>query len=206
MKKTDSKLLKEIRNGGGGVLDSIVAKMILRLIWILQKYKRRQYERVVPLGDLFIDREEKANILGFGKGSTIYDSSLVIGDVKLGENTWVGPCTILDGSGGLTVGDYCSISAGVQIYTHDTIMWTLSGGRAEYEHAPVTIGRCSYIGPNSIVGRGVKIGNHCIVGANSFVNMDLDDYSVAVGSPCRKIGEVKIDERGHIEIIRNRDL
>jgi acetyltransferase-like isoleucine patch superfamily enzyme len=206
MKKTDSKLLKEIKNGGGGVLDSIVGRIIQHLVWILQKYKRRQYGRVVSLGDLFIDREEKANILGFGEGSTIYDSSLVIGDVKVGKNTWVGPCTVLDGSGGLTVGDYCTISAGVQIYTHDTVKWTLSGGRAEYEHAPVTIGSCCYVGPSSIISRGVRIGNHCIVGANSFINTDLEDYSVAAGTPCRKIGEVKIDERGCIEIIRNRDL
>lgn len=206
MKKTNSKLLKEIKKGGGGVLELIIAKIILRLILVLQKYKKRQYKRVVSLGDLFIDREEKATILGFGEGSTIYDSSLVIGDVKVGENTWVGPYTVLDGSGGLTIGDYCGISAGVQIYTHDTVKWTLSGGRTEYEYAPVTIGSCCYVGPNSIISRGVKIGKHCLVGANSFVNGDLDDYSVAVGSPCRKIGEVKIDEKGRVEILRNRDL
>src|SRR4030042_6341642 len=119
VKKMNSKLLEEIKKGGGGVLELIIAKIILRLIWILQKYKRSQYERVVSLGDLFIDREEKATILGFGEGSTIYDSSLVIGDVKVGKNTWIGPFTVLDGSGGLEIGNNCNIASGAQIYSHD---------------------------------------------------------------------------------------
>lgn len=206
VKNTNSKLLQEIKDGGGGILEFLIAKIILRLICFLLKYKKYKYDRVVSLGDLLMDRAEKAKFLGFGQGSTIYDSSLVIGDVKIGENTWVGPYTVLDGSGGLTIGDYCNISAGVQIYTHDTIRWTLSGGKAEYEHSPVTIGSCCYVGPNSIISRGVKIGNHCLVGANSFVNIDLDDYSMVAGSPCRKIGEVKINEKGGINISRNRDL
>jgi hypothetical protein len=35
---------------------------------------------------------------------------------------------ILDGRGGLLIGDYVSISAGVQIYTHDTVEWSTSLG------------------------------------------------------------------------------
>lgn len=205
-KTTDSKLLKEIKTGGGGLFELIIAKIILRLIDLLQKYKRSKYERVVSLGDLFIDREEKAKLLGFGEGATIYDSSLVIGDVQVGKYTWVGPYTILDGSGGLVIGDYSSISAGVHIYTHDTVEWTLSGGKAEYKYAPITIGNCCYIGPHTIISKGVKIGDYCLVGANSFVNIDLNNYSVAAGSPCKIIGEVKISEKGRVEILMNKDL
>ena len=45
----------------------------------------------LPLADYFVDRWDKARLLGFGEGSSIYDSSLVIGDVKIGKNAWVGP-------------------------------------------------------------------------------------------------------------------
>jgi hypothetical protein len=36
--------------------------------------------------------------------------------------------------------------------------------------------------------RGVVIVNGVVVGANSFVNKDIPDFAIAVGSPCRIIG------------------
>lgn len=48
----------------------------------------------------------------------------------------------------------------------------------------VVIGQNSWIGENvSIVG--AKIGKHCVIGANSFVNKDIPDYCIAVGSPAK---------------------
>src|SRR3982750_1585315 len=105
-------------------------------------YDTRQREgaegghRSLPLGDLVADRWARARALGFGEGTSVYDSALVLGDVRVGERTWIGPQTVLDGSGGLTIGSTCSISAGVHIYTHDTVRWALSGGVAPYERAP----------------------------------------------------------------------
>src|SRR3954469_179483 len=78
-----------------------------------------RFERTLPFGDYVVDRWEKARLLGFGEGSSIYDSALVIGAVEVGAHSWIGPGTVLDGSGGLRIGAYCSISAGVQIYSHD---------------------------------------------------------------------------------------
>jgi acetyltransferase-like isoleucine patch superfamily enzyme len=206
VENTDRKLLQEIREGGGGYLDWIIAKLLLRVIDRLVKYKKRRYDRLVSMGDLFIDRAEKATRLGFGEGTTVYDSSLVIGDVKVGRNTWVGPYTVLDGSGGLNIGDYCNISAGVQIYSHETIHWVLSGGKMEFTRARTEIGNCCYIGPNTIVSKGVRIGNHCLVGANSLVNTDLEDFSMAVGSPCRIVGRVRMNKTGEVDIRMGIDL
>ena len=73
------------------------------------------FNRVLPFGDYISDRWEKAHYLGFGEQTTIYDSSLVLGDVKVGKNCWIGPYTILDGSGGLCIGDCCDISAGAHL-------------------------------------------------------------------------------------------
>lgn len=178
-----------------------IKKEIFEIFKDLREARMRQWRRVLPAGEEISDRWEKARYLGFGEGTSIYDSSLVIGDVKVGKNTWIGPFTILDGSGGLEIGDYCSISAGVHIYTHDSVKWALSGGRAKYEHAPVRIGNCCYIGPQSIIGKGVRIGDHCLIGANSLVTSDQDDYSIAAGSPCKVIGRVKVDEMGLIELL-----
>jgi acetyltransferase-like isoleucine patch superfamily enzyme len=123
----------------------------------------------------------------------------------VGARTWIGPFTILDGSGGLAIGENCSISAGVQIYTHDSVKWALSGGRAEYERAPVKIGSHTYIGPMTIVTRGVTIGERCLIGANSIVNKDLPDGSIAYGSTCAVVGRVDVSSEGTVTLHYNED-
>ena len=150
---------------------------------------RKKYNRFLPFGDAVVDRWEKAVCLGFGANTSIYDSSLVIGDVSVADNTWIGPNTVLDGSGGgLRIGAHCTISAGVQIYTHHTIRRSLSGGVQAVEQAPTVVGDNCYIGPNAIISKGVIIGNQVVVGANSLVNKDLPSNSVAFGSPARIVG------------------
>lgn len=140
---------------------------------------------MLPVGDQLSDRWEKAEFLGFGKGASIYDSAYVFGDVSVGENTWVGPNVILDGSGGLSIGSNCSISAAVQIYSHDSVNWAISGGKASYEYESTSIGDNCYIGPNTIIQRGVTIGTGVVVGANSFVNCNVPDHHKAYGSPVK---------------------
>jgi len=116
----------------------------------------------------------------------MYDNVLVLGDVKVGRNTWIGPGCILDGSGrGLEIGDWCSISAGVQIYTHHTVNRSISLGARPIEYAPTKIGNGVYIGPNAVIQMGVTIGDKAIVGANSFVNRDIPANAKAFGSPAR---------------------
>ena len=149
----------------------------------LRNLKKKKFNRVLPFGDYISDRFEKAKYLGFGKGTSIYDNSIVIDDVKVGKNTWIGPNTLLDGSGGLEIGSNCSISCGVQIYSHDTVAWALSGGKEKYEYQKTTIGDACYIGPNTIIQKGVKIGNSVVIGANSFVNKSIPDNCKAYGSP-----------------------
>ena len=94
----------------------------LRGLWQKRRAEvNAKFKRTLPLADYIVDRWEKAKVLGFGEGASIYDSVLVIGDVKVGAKTWIGPFVVLDGSGDLEIGAYCSISAGVQIYSHDSI-------------------------------------------------------------------------------------
>ena len=153
------------------------------------EYFLREHQRVLPFGDTVVDRWEKASLLGFGKGTSVYDSSVVIGDVSVAEDTWIGPQTLLDGSGGgLQIGSHCSISAGVQIYTHDTIRRSLSGGLAPVDQARTVVGDYCYIGPNTVIAKGVNIGDRVIIGANSLVNRDVPADSVAYGTPARLVG------------------
>lgn len=159
---------------------------LLKKFWrVYQHSVSEKWNRTLPLGDYIVDRWEKADALGFGKGSSIYDSALVYGDVQVGENTWIGPFTILDGTGGLKIGKNCSISTGVQIYSHDTIRWAVSGGTDPYEYKATSIGNNCYIGPNVVITKGVTIGDMCIIGANSLVKDDIPTGSKAHGNPCK---------------------
>lgn len=158
----------------------------------LREEVKARWNRSVPFADELFDRWERAAFLGFGSGASIYDSSLVLGDVQVGEQTWIGPFTVLDGRGGLTIGKYCSISAGVQLYSHDTVKWALTGGKATEARQATRIGDCCYLGPLTIVSRGVTIGEHSVIGANSFVRQDVPPLSIAVGSPARVIGKVEL--------------
>ena len=158
----------------------------LRALWLLRRRDvHAQHNRSLPFADYVVDRWEKARELGFGEGTSIYDSALVLGDVRVGKNTWIGPGVILDGSGGLSIGSNCSISAGVQIYSHDSIQWALSGGSAAYAYAGTSIGDNCYIGPQTVVSKGVHVGNGCLIGACSLVLADIPAGATAFGTPCR---------------------
>lgn len=176
-------------------------KSVLQRFFVIRRDKiRREYNRVLPANELFTDRWEKAKYLGFGEGTSVYDSCTVFGNVIVGMNTWIGPYTILDGTGGLTIGNNCSISAGVHIYTHNTVKWAVSGGVEKYEYQAVSIGNNCFIGPQSIIKNGVTIGQQCIVAANSYVSNDVVDCSIVAGNPAKIIGQVCAGVEGKIEL------
>ena len=159
-----------------------------------QLHVRQEWNRSLPVPEYIVDRWSKAKALGFGDSSSIYDSAVVLGDVKVGRHTWIGPYCILDGSGGLEIGDYCSISAGVQIYTHDTVNWAISRGSCDPVYAPVRIGSGCYIGPNVVISKDVTIGDCCVIGANSFVNKSIPSGTKAWGIPARCKGSASTND------------
>jgi acetyltransferase-like isoleucine patch superfamily enzyme len=154
------------------------------LIKTLRREKRERYHRHVSVGDLLTDRWEVARDYGFGEGTSCYDNVLILGDVKIGRNCWIGPNVILDGSGqGLFIGDHVDISAGVHIYTHETVKRATSGGAAGIEYAPTRIGSRVYIGPQSVIQKGVTIGDGVVIGAMSLVNRDVPSDTRVWGIP-----------------------
>ena len=185
IKTSEDLMIKRIPGDPGSLFE------LLREVWLYRsKEVSEKWDRILPFGDYIVDRWKKAETLKFGEGASIYDSALVFGEVKVGKRSWIGPNVILDGSGGLTIGDHCSISAGVQIYSHDSIQWAVSGGEKSYDYAPTAIGNMCYLGPNVVVVKGVTIGDRCIIGANSVVLESVPSGSKAAGSPCRVRGTI----------------
>jgi acetyltransferase-like isoleucine patch superfamily enzyme len=115
--------------------------------------------------------------------------ALIIEKVEIGENCWIGPFTVLDGSGGLRIGSNTEISAGAQIYTHSSVKRAVSGGSVEIERAPTVIGKHVHIGANAVILMGSQIGDYCTIGAGAVVTQFsiIASGSTVVGVPARVI-------------------
>lgn len=111
-------------------------------------------------------------------------------NIILGCNVHIGPSAMLDGAGGISIGDGSILAPHVHIYsrTHnfdenlqalpfDNIMLT----------APVNIGRYVWIGTKVIILPGVNIGDGAVIGAGAVVSRDVPSCAVVVGNPARVV-------------------
>ena len=115
----------------------------------------------------------------------------IVGEPVIGDDVWIGAFTVIDGSGGLTIGRGSDVSAGAQIYTHSTVARCLSERRVDTERRPVDIGEHVHIGAGAIILMGSSIGHHSVVGAGAVVREGTvaPPYSALVGVPARIIAD-----------------
>lgn len=57
-----------------------------------------------------------------------------------------------------------------------------------------------WIGANSVILSGVKIGKHCVVGAGSIVTMDIPEYCVAIGNPGRIVKRYDFEKKEWVKL------
>jgi acetyltransferase-like isoleucine patch superfamily enzyme len=109
----------------------------------------------------------------------------------VGKNTYIGKfCDITKAK----IGNYCSIGNFVVIGPGEHKLYKISTSSKFYKESyreltekECIIGNDVWIGTQSIILRGVKIGNGAVIGANSVVTKNIPDYAVAIGSPARII-------------------
>jgi acetyltransferase-like isoleucine patch superfamily enzyme len=174
------------------VLARTDARQMGELLEALRRRMKARFDRHVPTGTLLADRWQLARDHGFGEGTSVYDECLILGDVNVGQQCWIGPFTVLDGQGGLTIGDYVDIGTGAHIYSHNTIERALTGHRAPLYKQPTTIGNCCFIAPHAIIGPGTVLGDHSFVAAGSYVEGVHPAYTYLAGNPARVVGKVEI--------------
>lgn len=117
--------------------------------------------------------------------------NLVGGTVRSGKGSEIGERCRISIANSLDIGEKVRLSPNVYITDCDHEYRNISvpvidQGIAQ-KGQTVSIGYGSYIGINAVIVGNVKIGKHCVIGANSVVTHNVPDYSVVVGFPAKVI-------------------
>lgn len=135
----------------------------------------------------------------FGKGAYV-SAHVALRKCTIGDYSHVGPYSNLNC---VIVGNYCSIAPGVYIGGEEHAFWNVSTSDRLTDEGiteeKTIIGYDVWIGAQCYIRQGVKIGNGVVIGSNSFVNKDIPDYAIVVGSPA-KIIRYRFDENTINEI------
>ena len=142
---------------------------------------------------------EKAGVIEFGDNVTVGPHSIIstAGDtLKVGSRTsFFSNCII---SGAVAIGNDCLFANNVTVLsgTHQIRGGgTIRENDAAYERSatyqpydPITIEDDCWLGANSVILPGVKLGKGTVVGANTVVTKSSQDYAILGGVPARVIG------------------
>ncbi len=171
-----------------------------------------------PLNAYYSDVEHYENPKTIiGQGSLIRSHSIIYAGNVMGEcfqtghrvtvreNTRFGShCSLgtLDDIQGYSVfGDYCRLHSNVHIGMRSTVgNFVFVYPYAVFTNDPTppsnicigpTVGDFSQIATGSVLLPGVKIGQHCLVGACSSVTKDVLDYQLVIGAPAKVVKDVR---------------
>lgn len=114
-----------------------------------------------------------------------------LGEIVIGNNCHLGIGTIVQGHGGVSIGDYFTTSSHCKIYSLSNdpqrcLTGTVGGAANDvyYVQSPVKIGQNVWLGLQTIV-IGNTIGDNVFLKPNSLVVEDISSNSIASGQPAR---------------------
>ncbi|MFM7216638.1 MAG: transferase hexapeptide repeat family protein [Bacteroidota bacterium] len=126
----------------------------------------------------------------------VHESAVVIGDVIIGKDVYIGPGAVIRGDWGrIVIEDGCNVQENCVVHMFPGITVYLREG-AHIGHGAVihgsSIGRNSLVGMNAVVMDHVKVGEGCIIGALTFVpeGAEVPDRKIAVGNPAKVVKDV----------------
>ncbi|GHU99870.1 acetyltransferase [Spirochaetia bacterium] len=162
---------------------------------------------VAPLIWFIINNRKKTRIednyisfkIKVGKGVMIRKGSEISSSVVIGNYSYIsGPRSYVEDA---IIGKYCSIARQVVIgVSNHNYQWVTTHPIItspeygivnckidELQKKTPLIGNDVWIGMNSIIMRGITIGNGAVVAANSIVTKDVPPYAIVGGNPARII-------------------
>lgn len=168
------------------------------ITWLTQFFKRSVirllYSNILINKKTFIGKGARLTAL---KGALIDVRGVYIKDyahiyagvnacIRIGNNAQVGMFNVLVAKEKITIGENTLLAEFVSIRDQDHDLDDLDN----FKILPVTIGTGVWLGGKVTVTKGVNIGDKAVIGANSVVTRDIEEKSVAVGSPARVIKKI----------------
>ena len=102
--------------------------------------------------------------------------------LKLGYKTDIGAFTYINAKNGVVIEDFVQIGSHCSLYSVSSI---------DDKEGKIILKKNCKIGTHSVIMPGVTIGENAIIGAFSFVNKDIPDNVVAIGTPVKIIKKLK---------------
>ena len=117
-----------------------------------------------------------------GRGTRINMKCIVMSPwkIEIGENTMVNEYTLLDGRGGLKIGNSCSISMWVVIYTASHYA---NSSIFQYYSKPTQIGNCCWLGTRCVIMPGSTLSDRTIISVNSVYKGHSEENGIYEGNP-----------------------
>lgn len=124
--------------------------------------------------------------------SLVHEYSLVSLGVKIGSGTIIMPGAIVGPNS--VIDNFCILNTKSSL-DHDSQMLAFSSlAPGVTIGGSVKVGRRAVVSMGAVVLQGVSIGDDSVVGANSFLNTNLENNVVAYGSPAKRIRARAFDE------------
>ncbi|WP_303047812.1 acyltransferase [Thalassospira lucentensis] len=105
--------------------------------------------------------------------------------IQIGENSIVGPRTVMLSQGGIVIGKNVNISGFSFIISQEH---NVSSPSLETTLATVKIDDFAWLATNVTILPGVHVGKGALVAAGAVVTKDVPPHTVVGGNPARKIG------------------
>lgn len=127
-----------------------------------------------------------------GKGTKIVGPIECTGQLKIGQDCWIGKNLKINGNGKVTIGDCCDIAPEVTFQTGGHFIGTSIRRAGEGKIFNQTIGNGVWIGGRSTIIGNTTIGDGCVIAGCACVVNDLEENILVGGVPARVIR--KLDE------------
>jgi carbonic anhydrase/acetyltransferase-like protein (isoleucine patch superfamily) len=141
--------------------------------------------------------ENKKPIIG--KGTFIFKSADIIGDVVIGENCYIGSGARIRGDyGSIRIGDCTAIEENVVIHARPDDITDI-GNHVTIGHASIihnaTISDWAVIGMGAIVSDWSEIGEWAVVAEGAVVKNKekIPNRSIAVGIPAKVVSKISLE-------------
>ena len=105
-------------------------------------------------------------------------------NINIGSNTTIGHDVVLDGRGGLIIGDSVNFSSEAMIWTKQHDPQCPNFGAVA---APVKIEDYAWISCRAIILPGVTVGKGAVVAAGAVVTKDVEPFTIVGGVPAKTI-------------------